>query len=124
VAARSKAKVCGRSSAEVVCSNAAGGMDVCLLEVLLPGINICDELITGLEVSCRQWCVLVCDVETSEIRKASPALGRSSERKKYILRSYRFKRVVILAYVVANFALANESILKSYFQDILYIITL
>jgi len=31
VAARSKAWVCGRSPAEIVGSNTAGGMDVCLL---------------------------------------------------------------------------------------------
>jgi hypothetical protein len=34
VAARSKARVCGRSPAEVVDSNPTGGMDVCLLQVL------------------------------------------------------------------------------------------
>jgi len=31
VAARSKAYVCGRSTAEIVGSNPTGGMDVCLL---------------------------------------------------------------------------------------------
>ena len=34
MAARSKAWVCGRSPAEIVGSNPAGGMDVCLLRVL------------------------------------------------------------------------------------------
>jgi hypothetical protein len=34
VTARSKAKVCGRSPAEIVGSNPAGGMEVCLLWVL------------------------------------------------------------------------------------------
>ena len=34
VAARSKAQVCGRSPAEIVCSNSTGDMDVCLLWVL------------------------------------------------------------------------------------------
>ena len=34
VAARSKALVCGRSPAEIVGSNPAGGMDVCLLWML------------------------------------------------------------------------------------------
>ena len=34
VAARSKAKVCGRSTAEIVGSNPTGDMDVCLLCVL------------------------------------------------------------------------------------------
>jgi hypothetical protein len=45
--------------------NAAGCMDVCLLEVmLLSGRSLCDELITGPEESYRLWCVLVCDLET------------------------------------------------------------
>jgi hypothetical protein len=34
VAARSEACVCGRSLAGILCSNPAGGMDVCLLKVL------------------------------------------------------------------------------------------
>jgi len=34
VAFRSKAKVCGRSSAEIVGSSLTGGMDGCLLEML------------------------------------------------------------------------------------------
>ena len=31
LAARSKAQVCGRSTAEIVGSNSTGGMDICLL---------------------------------------------------------------------------------------------
>jgi hypothetical protein len=53
-----------RKIVKFVCSNAAGVMDVCLWEVLLSGINICDELITGAEASYLLWCVLVCDLET------------------------------------------------------------
>jgi hypothetical protein len=55
-------------------------MDVCLLEVLLSGINICDELITGAEASYRLWCVIICDLETLRLRKVSPALGRLTGR--------------------------------------------
>jgi hypothetical protein len=64
VAARSKAWVCGRSSAEIVSSNTTGGMDICLLCVL-SGRGLCDELITDPEESYRLWCVVVCDLETS-----------------------------------------------------------
>jgi len=29
--------------------------------------SLCDELITRAEDSCRLWCVVVCDLETSKI---------------------------------------------------------
>ena len=46
VAARSKAWVCGRPSAEIVSSNPTGGMDVCRECCVLSGRGPCDELIT------------------------------------------------------------------------------
>jgi len=46
VAARSKAWVCGRSLAEIVGSNPAGGMDVCCKCRVLLGRGLCVELIT------------------------------------------------------------------------------
>ena len=70
VAARSKAWVCGRSSADIVGSNPIGGMNVCVLWVLycvLSGRGLCDELIIHPEESYRLWCVVVCDLETSRI---------------------------------------------------------
>jgi hypothetical protein len=62
VAARSKAKFYGRSTAAAVGSNPPGEMDVCLLYVL-SGRDLCDELITRPEESYRLWRV-VCDQET------------------------------------------------------------
>ena len=49
-------------------------MDVCLLWVLcvLSGRGFCDELITRPEDSYRLWCVVVCDLETSWMRRPSP----------------------------------------------------
>jgi len=46
-------------------------MDVCLLWVLrvLSGRGLCDELITRPEESYRLWCVVVCDLETSWMRR-------------------------------------------------------
>jgi len=44
-------------------SNPAAGHG-CLSVVLL-GRGLCDELITRPEESYRQWCVVVCDLETS-----------------------------------------------------------
>jgi hypothetical protein len=55
VAARSKAWVCSRSTAETV-----GSSQCCMLS----GRGLCDELITRPEESYRPWCVVVCDLET------------------------------------------------------------
>jgi hypothetical protein len=54
-------QVCGRSPAEILCSNLTGGMDF-LLCFVLSGRGLCDELITRPEDSCRLWRV-VCDHE-------------------------------------------------------------
>ena len=70
VAARSKALVCGRSPAEIVGSNPTGGMNVLRCECcVLLGRGLCDELITRPEESYRLWCVVVCDLETSKMRR-------------------------------------------------------
>ena len=74
VAERSKAWVCSRSPAGIAGSNPAGGMDVCLLCVL-SGRGLCDGLITRPEESYRLWCVIVCDLETSRLRRLKPANG-------------------------------------------------
>jgi len=77
VAARSKAKVCGRPRREIVGSNPAGGMNVCMLWVLcvLSGRGLCDELITRLEELYRLWSVVVCDLETSRMGRPWPTGG-------------------------------------------------
>ena len=67
VAAWSKAWVCGRSPADIVGSNPAGGMDVCCECCVLSGRGLCDGLITRTEESYRLWCVVVCDLQTSRI---------------------------------------------------------
>jgi hypothetical protein len=38
--------------------------------------GFCDELITRPEESYRQWCVVVCDLETSWMRRSWPTGGR------------------------------------------------
>ena len=47
----------------------------------LSGRGLCDELITRPEESYRLWCVVVCDLETSIMRRPWPALGRSATKK-------------------------------------------
>jgi hypothetical protein len=49
---------------------------------VLSGTSLCDELITRPEESYRLWCVIVCDLETSRMRRPWPAMGRSATKKK------------------------------------------
>jgi len=56
-------------------------MSVCLSVVeccVVSGRGLCDVLITRAEESYRLWCVIVCDLETSRMRRPWPALGRSA----------------------------------------------
>jgi hypothetical protein len=55
---------------------------VCCECCVLSGTGLCDDPITCPEESYRQWCVVVCDLETSRIRRPWPALGRSATKKK------------------------------------------
>jgi hypothetical protein len=57
-------------------------MFVCCECCVLSGRGLCDELITRLEESYRLWCVVVCDLETSRMRRPWPALGRSATEEK------------------------------------------
>jgi len=50
----------------------------------LSGRCLCDELITHPEESYRLWCVVVCDLETSRMRRPWPTLGRSAKKKNYL----------------------------------------
>jgi hypothetical protein len=59
-------------------------MFVCCECCVLPGRGLCDELITRLEKSYRMCYVVVCDLETSRMRRSWPALGRSAKEKKYL----------------------------------------
>ena len=57
-------------------------MFVCCDCCVLSGRGLCDELITRPEESYRPWCVVVCDLETSRMRRPWPALGRGATKKK------------------------------------------
>jgi len=74
--------VYGCSPAGIVGSKPAGGMDVCCECCVFSGRSLCDGLITHPEKSYRLWCVVVCDLETSRMRRPWPALGRSAKGKK------------------------------------------
>ena len=57
-------------------------MFVCCECFVLSGRGLCDELITRPEESYRLWCVVVCDLETSRMRRPWSALGRSATGNK------------------------------------------
>ena len=57
-------------------------MFVCCECYVLSGRGLCDELITRTEESYRLWCVVVCDQETSRMRRPWSALGRSATENK------------------------------------------
>ena len=50
-------------------------MSVCFECCVLSGRGLCYELITRPEKSCRLWCVVVCDLETSWMRRLWPNKG-------------------------------------------------
>ena len=63
--------------------NPAGAwMSVCCECCVLSGRGLCDGLITVPEESYRLWCVVLCDLETSWMRRPWPALGRRVTWKK------------------------------------------
>ena len=49
--------------------------------VVLSGRGLCDRLITSPEGSYRMWCVVVCYLETSRMRRPWPELGRSATKQ-------------------------------------------
>jgi len=103
---RAKTLVSGRSPAEIVGSNPTGGMDVCLLWVL-SGRSLCDELITRPEESYRLWCVAVCDLDTSWMRRPWPPGGAVAPNKKPHFHnvhhiSYRHQVCLILVIDIMN----------------------
>jgi len=48
---------------------------------VLSGRGLCDELITRPEDSYRLWCVVVCDLETSWVRRPWPTGGCRAKNK-------------------------------------------
>jgi hypothetical protein len=57
-------------------------MFVCCECCVLSGRCLCDELITRPEGSYRLWCVVVCDLQTSIMRRPWLTLGRSAIRER------------------------------------------
>ena len=56
-------------------------MFVCCECYVLSGRGLCDELITRPEESYRPWCVVVCDLENSRMRRPCPIGGCCAKNK-------------------------------------------
>jgi hypothetical protein len=57
------------------------GMDVCCECCVLSDWGLCDELITRPEESYRLWCVVVCELETSWMRRTWSTVGCRAKNK-------------------------------------------
>jgi len=68
-------------------------ISVCCECCVLSGRGLCDELITRLEESYRLWCVVVCDLKTSWLRRPWPALVRSTTEKKINYKTLQTKHL-------------------------------
>jgi len=59
-------------------------MSVCCECCMFSGRGLCDELITRPEETYWLWCVVVCDLETSIMRKPWPTGGCRATNKQKI----------------------------------------
>jgi len=59
---------------------------VCCECCVMSGRGLCDKLITRPEESYRLWCVVVCDLETSRMRKPRPTGGCRAKNNQYRLK--------------------------------------
>jgi len=89
------------------------GMSVCCECCVLSGRGLCDEPITRPEESYRLWCVVVCDLETSWMRRPWPTGGllRGGGGKIYSCMEYvqhYFQRVYFLTRKRMTFRLGNR----------------
>jgi hypothetical protein len=66
-------------------------MPVCCECCVLSGRGLCDVLTTRPEESHRLWCVVVCDLETSRMRRPWPALVRNAKGGKKVLTLFLHK---------------------------------
>jgi hypothetical protein len=77
-------------------------MFFCCKCCMLSGRGLCDEMITRPEESYRLWCVVVCDLETSRMRKPWPALGRSATEKIYHASRNEVRRLTCICLTAAH----------------------
>jgi len=61
-------------------------MDVCFECCVLTSKGLCDELIIRPEEFYRLWCVTVCDLETSRMRRSWPTGGCCAKIQKGLIK--------------------------------------
>jgi len=91
-------------------------MFVCCECCVLSDRGLCDELITRPEESYRLRCVVVCDLETSRMRRPWPALGRSATKKQGCYWSVNASET---RYKTASHSRRNLSAIKIFKQPLL-----
>ena len=95
-------------------------MFVCCECCVLSGRGLCDELITRPEKSYRLWCVVVCDLETSRIRRPWPALGRRATAKKKIPSDLCSSRSSALCGILNLFSLTSLLLVWGFFEEVCF----
>ena len=82
-------------------------MFVCCGCCVLSGRGLCDELITRPEESYRLWCVVVCDLQTSIMRRPWPT-GGPSHRKQTRKFSLDFSSSEEKVYLTLHFVFPSD----------------
>jgi hypothetical protein len=70
-------------------------MFVCCKCCVLSDTGLCDELITRPEESYRLWCVVVCDLETSRMRRLYDPRWVAAPQKKGVKTDWLFSQHLI-----------------------------
>ena len=81
---------------------------------VLSGRGLGDELITRPEESYRLWCVAVCNMAISTIRKPWPALGRSVTKNSWVTRDQlEVTCFIVSLFIAQHVSDVNTSILRN-----------
>ena len=79
-------------------------MSVCCECCLLSRRGLCDELIVRTEESYRLWCVVVCDLEISSMRRPWPTGGCHAKNKQTIrIKTLVFQKETVEFHVRVNY---------------------
>ena len=68
----------------------AAWMSVCCEFCVLSGRCLCNKLITRPEESYRLWCLVLCDLESSEMRFLWPIVGSRAQNKQTNKQTWRY----------------------------------
>ena len=95
-------------------------MSVCCECCVLSGGGLCDGLIIRPEKSYRLWCIVVCDLETSRMRRPWTALGRNAKGGKILfIFTYEYYFTVwvyiVCMFVFKLFVLCHSSFFMLHF---------